>query len=257
MNNHLCKELKYLSSEIYRWYSAQPNVGEESLTDWFLYELSKRVSGVFYHSWSKHKEAKYTGADWDWIFVFNDGVVHLRVQAKRLFENKDNQPEILRSNKYGLQIDKLISSSDSIGAYPIYSFFSVNTSKTTCQKPPTINNGAFLCGARTIRQKIATPTKKVTSADVLSLSYPMPCIACCPLINPKSSAQSLSLQIKRYFHDDEDAIKSDSLPGYSQQIPNFVSSILDNNGQKPDWWEQEFDRQLKDTGAMVIIDSRN
>ena len=82
---NLCDILKDLNTKIFEWMSAQPTVKEESITDWLLYELSKRSVQVAYKAFNRYEEAKYTGADWDWVFVFDDGTVWLRVQAKKLF----------------------------------------------------------------------------------------------------------------------------------------------------------------------------
>ncbi len=254
----LCSELGPLSEELNTWLSAQPGVKEESLTDWLLYELSKRCSQVSYKAFTRHQEAKYTGADWDWIFVFNDGCIRLRVQAKKLFENKDNQKEILRSNKYGRQIDTLISSAKRKSVFPMYAFFSINTSTTACQNKPANIHGAYLCGAETVLSNLASPKRKIMPSDALALSYPMPCIACCSLlVNPKS-AINLSKQLQRYFVNSNTTVEdNEDLPGYFQHIPSFALNVLENEGVFPEWWEIEYEREFEDVSAVVIIDVRD
>lgn len=49
----ICKELQLLSTDIFDWIEAQPEVKEESITDWLLYELTKRCKNVIYKSFSR------------------------------------------------------------------------------------------------------------------------------------------------------------------------------------------------------------
>lgn len=42
----LCNELQLLSTDIFEWIDAQSEVKEESITDWLLYELTKRCKNV-------------------------------------------------------------------------------------------------------------------------------------------------------------------------------------------------------------------
>ena len=254
----LCTELSTLSKEINTWLSAQPAVKEESLTDWLLYELSKRSSQVYYKAFTRHEEAKYTGADWDWLFVFNDGSIRIRIQAKKLFENKDNQPELLRSNQYGRQIDKLISSSKKKKILPMYAFFSANNSPTACKNKLTKSDGTFLCGADSVLNNLTTPKRTITPSDALTLSYPLPCITCCSLIAKSDSAKDLIQQIHQYFPSPESISgDQDDLMGYSQVTPQFALNILDNNGVFPEWWEEEYKREFEEVNAVVIVDKRS
>lgn len=253
----LCNHLQQLSSDTFDWIDAQPEVKEESITDWFLYELSKRCKNVAYKSFTRHEEAKHTGADWDWIFVFTDGAVRLRVQAKKLFPSTDNYPGLARTNRYGQQITKLINSAIATSAYPIYAFYSSATAANGCGGGASGNkNGTYLCGAHLVDAQFVKTRASVSDSDVIAKCYPIPCVACCPM-SLIDSAESLINQIHHYFPISDDSLRSDNrLLGFLNKIPAFASSVLDNELKFPEWWEQEFVREFSEVNAIVIIDNR-
>ena len=253
----LCEISNDLSTEIHEWMSAQPEVKEESLTDWLLYELSKRSPQVAYKAFSRHQEAKYTGADWDWFIVFNDGLVKLRVQAKKLFDGQDNYPGLARSNRYGQQITTLITSTAKESAYPIYVFYSAANTISACHGTYTVLTGAFLCGAKKVDANFLINRKRVDAPDVISHSYPLPCIFCCPMAN-RGSAIDLITQLYYYFESDETrgAIPVDKYQGYSKSVPAAIKSIIDNNFKFPEWWESEFPQMFEDVRAIAVVDAR-
>ena len=51
-----------ISEECYIWLQKQPNVKEESLTDWILYTTSQRIDKFYYKAFTRNEEA-YNGAD--------------------------------------------------------------------------------------------------------------------------------------------------------------------------------------------------
>lgn len=253
---NLCEILNQLSLEIQRWIQAQPGVKEESLTDWLLYELSKRDSTVIYKAFTRHEEARYTGADWDWIFVFSDGMVRFRVQAKKLLSNADNYPGLARSNQYGQQITKLISSAARVSAYPIYAFYSELSGHTACSGNGAPARGAYVCGAMQVDASLVAVRRPVSPNDAIAISYPMACIACCPETSGRS-AERLIRQIYGYFDPGSD--KPDSIEkyqGFSKQVPASISELLKSNGKFPDWWMREFASEFADVNAVVIVDVR-
>lgn len=252
----LCALLKQLSVEIQQWLSAQPEVKEESLTDWLLYELSKREARVSYKAFTRHEEAKYTGADWEWAFVFKDGTVRLRVQAKKLFQGVDNYPGLARSNRYGQQITMLISSASKVPAYPIYAFYSATAHPTVCRGHGAPASGVYVCGANRVDVDLVSVRKQVSPADAIGISYPMACLACCPKA-ARGSARNLIRQIYSYFEQEDVLPDSDeSYQGFSADIPASINAVLSNEGKFPEWWEHEFRREYADVNALVIVDVR-
>lgn len=79
-----CERVRHCSLYVRHWIEKQPEVKEESLTDWLLFELSRRIPRIRYKSFSRHEESRVTGADWHWWFVFDRFSFQIRVQAKRL-----------------------------------------------------------------------------------------------------------------------------------------------------------------------------
>ena len=226
------------------------------MTDWLLYELSKRCATVAYKAFTRHEEAKYTGADWDWLFVFPDGALYLRVQAKKLSAATDNYPGLARTNRYGQQITKLISSAKAISAFPMYAFYSDSTAPNACQVGASgAKSGAYLCGAQVVDSRFVKSRIRVSDTAVLSSSYPLSCIACCTFPSG-NSAQSLLAQVRHYFPLAEEDDPNDASLGYLQSIPSWAKHVLDNRMQFPEWWESEFSRSFADTNALIIIDNR-
>lgn len=122
--NSVCQHLQESAAYIRNWLEKQPGVKEESLTDWLLFDTATRVPNISYRAFTRHEEARETGADWEWWFVFPTKSFRFRVQAKKLSPTNDNYPELARTNRHGLQIDKLLSNSESANAIPLYAFYS-------------------------------------------------------------------------------------------------------------------------------------
>ena len=91
-----------LSKECYEWLNKQPNVKEESLTDWLLYQSEMRSNKVFYKSFTRNEES-HIGADWEWWILTEDryglSAYRLLVQAKKLKKKEDNYKAITYGNK--------------------------------------------------------------------------------------------------------------------------------------------------------------
>lgn len=60
-----CTVLSNLGQGVHDWLSEQISVGEESIADWLLYQISKNISCVRYIKFNRLHEARGTGADWD------------------------------------------------------------------------------------------------------------------------------------------------------------------------------------------------
>src|SRR5688572_28073418 len=85
-----CTESRSIGQELGNWVRRQPAIGEESATDWLLYQMSERIPRVAYRKFTRHQEARSTGADWEWWLILHGGAVAMRVQAKKLVVNSDN-----------------------------------------------------------------------------------------------------------------------------------------------------------------------
>lgn len=117
------------SRKIYDWLNKQPNVKEESLTDWLLYYTSEHCSNLYYQEFTRRKEAN-NGADWEWWILTPKygkeyNAYRFLVQAKKLLaDSGDNYPLLSYGNKNGYQIDLLMETAKYKNAFPLYLYYS-------------------------------------------------------------------------------------------------------------------------------------
>ena len=142
MKSAICTEFVRVSEYVHDWCQKQSSVGEESITDWILFELSKSVPQIKYMKFTKSQEARKTGADWEWWFVDNRHFIRLRIQAKRIKNSsEDLYPKLLYSSrKHGLQIDKLINDAQTNNAIPLYAWYYDRKELETIQRDITVTN---------------------------------------------------------------------------------------------------------------------
>lgn len=252
----ICNDFRASATYIHRWVTSQPEVKEESLTDWLLYDIDIRRPDVIFKAFSRHEEARETGADWEWWFIFIDGAVRLRVQAKKLKSTKDNYPSLAHTNKYGLQIDKLIADAAIVDAFPVYAFYSAGTSDSKCPLGDSLPSGVYVAGAEMVEQNLLSAKHHVTEGDAIAISTPLPCLMCCPLSRKKRSVFSLLSYLRRYFATDQLHEVSNRMPGYYESLPPFVSSLLEQEGKIPDGWESEFSHEIRGVKAVLVTDLR-
>jgi len=254
MSNKDCHTLEASSKYIRNWLAGQPSVKEESLTDWLLYDVAKNSPNFLYRAFKRHEEARKTGADWEWWLLFPTHNIRLRIQAKKLIPKHNHKPDIARTNKYGLQIDKLLKDSTATNSIPLYALYSGNSTSSQC--PNGIRGeGVFIAGGNSIYANFITPgTKFISDSDLLALSNPLSCILCCPY------SSSHIDYFSRYYPDDSAVLPdrpNDPIRGIHQILPNYVDSFLENcRDGIPDWWEDEFKQDISDLEAMLVIELR-
>jgi len=250
-----CKEFIDKSHYVYNWMKKQPAVGEESITDWLLFALYESLPSLKYITFSRHKEARETGADWEWWFVDNYKALCLRIQAKKLFSSKDNYNSLAYTNKYGMQIEKLIDNAKKVNALPFYTFYSFSHSKpkvlcgsTTWTKEDC---GIIISSAKELYNKFIIDGKtKVTDLDIIGMSNPLQCLVCC--MNAKSVDDvynHISMYYKKSIDNNEEGIHT--------SIPNYVQNLLHQEESKiEESYEKQFKDQIKDINSLVVTDLR-
>lgn len=277
-----CEVAVELSTKARRWISRQDAVGEESLTDWLLYELSDRLPWVHYLKFSRHQEARSTGADWDWWFVGDRGSVALRVQAKRLRYNEDCYKGLAHTNRHGLQIEKLIESSTSHNLLPMYALYSALDQEVDLlcggRLQARDEDGIFVSGAIELYDGFIAPGRgRVNAEDVLRLSNPFSCVFCCPMAPVASFTggghpagpggpddPGPTGWFRRYFRATYDGMldrlhesntRQERSPGFHKEPVPAVATVLKGIEKGlPDWYEQEFSRYLEGTNSLLIFD---
>lgn len=266
-----CKEVKEISGYIREWILKQPAVKEESLTDYLLFQMSEKVPRIRYKAFSRQEEARTTGADWEWWFVLSNNCAYkLRIQAKKGFP--DNYPHIAYSNRYGLQIEKLLKAAISTNSIPFYAFYTSDKGTVMC--PRGINDeGVYIAGANKVYNSfIQGGRQKISIQSVLSISNPLSCFFCCPLVERKDVRFSDFFE-KYYNEESGEEIRQtlkieyekfeNKLPtlGLHDSIPSYVSVLLRQENSKRNnidsWYENEFRNKIEDISALMVYDARN
>jgi len=252
---HLCKVLNQSAKYVHDWLKKQPSVKEESLTDWILFDISEKSPKVRYRMFSRHEEARSTGADWEWWFVSNNKSLRLRVQAKKAQGTKDLYSEIARTNQHGLQIDKLLADAKKQNAIPLYAFFSSEIEPTLCRGQNPVE-GVYLASAtRVYGDFIVGARSKVEAKDVLAISNPLSCITCCPL---SQREDELPLNYFREYFPEEFVASENSNEsiGIHNQIPNYVQALLSRDFAEQGEMEDSFEipNEFK---ALLVFDLRS
>lgn len=266
MTSTYCIEFKDSSEYVHKWIKQQPSVGEESITDWMLFKLSQSLPQLKYKKFTRHEEARVTGADWEWWIVGKKSAISMRIQAKKVTFGKDNYAGLAHTNKYGLQIEKLIKDANQKNYIPFYALYSAPTSsqKVICggKSDAADNQGVFIASAHLLFDKyIKNGKSRVEADDLLAHSNPMHCMACCSMHthSKNPSVSSFDDYIEHYY--DESISKSNSnikKLGRHDNAPSYVISLLDTvDTEIPDWWEKEYQHHLDDFKSLVIMDLRN
>lgn len=268
MNNYYeyCDDFRDASEYIFNWIKVQPSVGEESITDWLLYNLSLKVPHLKYRKFTRHEEAKRTGADWEWWFIDDYKGLSLRVQAKKIFEGKDNYDGLAYTNRDGLQIEKLLADSKLENSLPFYSLYHAapdGNPLVLCEGMINAGRGqgVFLAGAENLYSKyIVGGRKRIEAKDLLSRSNPLHCLVCCRKFGPgmPDGVDHIYSYLKYYYPENIKKMNSDiDSPGLHKEAPAYVLSLLKlEEAIIPEWWEKEFSYQIEGLNALLIVDLR-
>lgn len=260
--NSLCKSFSDCSAEVKRWLTKQPEVKEETLTDWLLYSLSEKIPAIKYRQFTRTEEGRKTGADWEWWFVFsNKKSFAARVQAKKLKSNIDCYPGIAYTRNDRLQIERLLDDSAKDGLASFYSFYSIENGKSTMCSGQMNGEGVYLAEANKLRDEFILKSRiKLFPQEVLKFCNPVSCLFCCPMTY--EAGKNIEEGFRRYLNQYFPTYSSNL--GERQNIqelgfrdtPNYIQQLLDT-AELPDWWETEYRSYLEKTNAILIIDLRN
>jgi hypothetical protein len=260
---HACEVMSDTTQRLGTWLSRQPGVGEESATDWLLFELSERIPWIQYRKFTRFEEAKNTGADWDWWFVDQNLSLGLTVQAKKLARNGDNYPALAYSNRYGLQMERLRERARNENLLSFYCLYHhhIDREDMMCRGRRAGRDGAFLAAADGLyRDFVAIGRRSVAARDLLAKANPLSCILCCPLVaqNGASSVRDVYHYLREYYSDafDREDTNRREEPGLHAEPPNYVRVLVEAAHEVPEWFEPEFRGQLPDADAVVVVDLR-
>jgi hypothetical protein len=259
----ICSEIYKISVYIKEWIYKQQAVKEETLTDWLLFQFSENIPNTASIIFNRFQEARVTGADWEWWFLFPTTNYRLRIQAKKMAN--DNYSSIAYSNKYGLQIEKLLQDAIKTNSIPFYVFYSAENGKTMCKNEKD-NEGVFIVGANKIYKSfISCGRTVVTPYDLIKISNVLSCFFCCPLINQGNNFNEF---IKSYyeFENAKDIIETlnwesdiDSehpFLGMHKRLPSYVSNLVIKRNGDLSYYEEEFRHDIEGINALLICDFR-
>jgi len=256
----ICEIFRGSSNYVKNWLCNQPEVKEESLTDWFLYDISLKLPSTLYKQFSRYEEGRKTGADWEWWFVFSDKESFtLRVQAKKLKKAEDNYPGIAYTSNNKLQIEKLIEDSEKEKFASFYAFYSYgDNSKLLCSGGKGISEGVFFAEAKNLKKNFIDGGRTTLLADdVLKLTNPISCFFCCPITGFES--QKFKSYLDKYFPTyssiNFEKSNENELLGFNP-TPNYILKALEQ-GEIPEWWETEFRRRFSTTKSVMLTDLRD
>jgi hypothetical protein len=255
-----CVEVRKIAQNIRTWIAHQPHVREESLSDWLLYQMSQKIKNCTTRTFSRNEEGKTTGADWEWFFIFKKNLYYkMRVQAKKVFP--DNYPHIAYSNKYGLQIEKLLDNALRTNAVPLYAFY---TSEYTYPSVCSLNRcdeGVYISGANTLYANfICKKRQKIEPQKIFEISKPLSSFFCCSLI---SKENGLAAFVQEYYplETAQDIAKSleknpddTAVLGRYDKLPSYISCLLNAKTSGLAVFEKEFKDEINSLNALSIFD---
>jgi hypothetical protein len=257
-----CRAFNDCSHDVKKWLTKQPEVKEESITDWFLYNISEKIKDVKYKQFSRSEEGKKTGADWEWWFVFSDTESFgARVQAKKLRETKDNYPGIAYVSSGKLQIEKLLEDSQTDGLASFYAFYSDNNSGHTMCGGKLNGEGVYFGEANKLHNEFIKQSRQTLKPkDILKFTNPISCLFCCPMTMERGRGMKEGFRehLKNYYPTYADLFEFEKSDNRAElgfvRTPNYVLQLL--TGDINDSWEREYDRTLSKSNAIIAIDLR-
>jgi hypothetical protein len=235
-------------------------VGEESITDRLLLDLSLAFPLTKVIKWNRLQEGRTTGADWDWWF-FDPAAgagVGLRIQAKRVDYFNEEFNGLAASNQWGDQRTMLQSSAAAAGLHPLYCFYLASrvprAGRTLCGShesgesppgwpgPPEEIYGCSLVGPATVETAISTRDSSLNFFWRFLL--PWACLFCCEGLRG-SPMERVDFHARRLRA--RSAERGDSAPEslVTENLPPEVWAVLER--------EQTFaELAPPDVGATVI-----
>jgi hypothetical protein len=219
------------------WIDRQPEVKEESITDWSLDWLSQQTKRLAYRLFTRHEEARTTGADWEWWIIGRKRSFKARMQAKKLKPNADNHSSLAKTNVHGLQILKLIQGAQAADAAPLYMFYAA--AAIISAKPLTICGMHISDASRIDAQFVSVARRHVSQDDVLQSSVPLPMVFCRPQ-STKPTPGPLDTLVRFIWSEREPQNQTiqdqvgdlDDQPGIRHGIPRHVLTFLQDAGSR-------------------------
>jgi hypothetical protein len=231
MERMICKTAKDANDYVRGWLTRQPELKEESITDWLLDYFDQHSNQIKYYQFNRQEEGKYSGADWDWWFLLKNGCFKMRIQAKKVKSNSDHYTELARSNKNGFQIDLLLKSSSLQNFYPLYAFYAKSEGVEKCQNKSTTAYLHISSAQEVYELVFGRPRQRINSTDILELTIPLECLFCCPLVRDFNDEGPVRL-FEHYFKvppknigNDNEEGDTNKNRGFEEKTPDIITSL--------------------------------
>jgi uncharacterized protein DUF6615 len=236
------------------------SLSEETITECALYGIAAahQHKGIIIDLATKPAESKH-GADWEWWLVRNGKGIPFRVQAKRLYPDGKYRALKKPGKDPYQQLDKLVSNSHQVGAYPLYCFYNfqhpkfVVTSASPCKH--TYHAPSYWGCALAFPEKV----KSTGSDELRTLKpplYPWHLLVCgtAKTYLPSAAARFIS------------ETRGDGEPEL-RKIPDRVARLIefgDNNREStsrdqlgPSFWQAGEEPSEEIAGLVVFRDVRD
>ena len=265
------------SQYCHEWLSIHPSVKEESLTDWLLYHLSSSNPRVHCQAFTRREEA-LIGADWEWWLLTDASLgmsekpigYRFLIQAKKLIHDRDNYALLAYSNRYGLQIDRLIEEAKLRRAMPFYAYYTnalPDLSRQLARIPfidhsllrpgiPHIN-GCFLSSAFEVHKHLfGGPRKALWEKTLLDDSFGLSLL---DELWDSTSVRDRMKPLNDYF---KKCVNDPSHPmgflHHGSALPSYVQYLIDRQFDHSAFscLESQFSHELQGVGGIGLIDLR-
>ena len=228
----ICDEFKKTSKKVRNWIDAQPEVKEESITDWMLYRLSEKLPMFKYKQFTRKEENAITGADWEWWILTPNGSFGARIQAKRLRGHSNNLKALTYTRGPKSQLDTLLDNARDVGLPAFYAFYSGNRHVSKCSQLYS-DGGIHLVAAKTIESEIDMPASyvKISDSDIIGWGVPLSCLFCCPMNNYKGVGLLEQLRRFLYVYFPVFGEGNDNI-GFKREPPDYITSLVSESEQE-------------------------
>jgi hypothetical protein len=240
MKMKLCDVNKEISNEVLNFIKNVPDVGEESITDYLLWQWRKsdnRFNYLDVKKFTKSEENKTSGADFEvelW-FLGRSFCIPMVVQAKKFLTNyggyrrKLNYPDDTQE-----QLRTLLSYAKSKDYIPFYFIYTVPECGTTvlcCEDSLAINHdtGIYIASAYAIEGLANKLKGKRLSRDrILKESSPLHCLFCCPLEIRKVFTRLCSPEVINFYEEYATKFNGDNMPEYVRYLVSNQAAELED-----------------------------
>lgn len=263
------------SREIYGWLNKQPNVKEESLTDWLLYYTLEHCPALYYQEFTRRKEAN-NGADWEWWLLTQGygkeyNAYRFLVQAKKLLaDGGDNYPLLSYGNINGYQIDLLMETAKYKNAFPLYLYYS--TASVNIEKQidefryidrsiiywcDNCENGCYLSPALKVYEELYKyPRHKLQDTDILNKALKLSLL---DLLFREDIENVLDRFNREHILSNRDKILNYQgvygIKHFRSGIPDYLKMFVDRRGKNIGWLQTEM--RIDDIDGIAVLDFRN